>query len=894
MMRIAASLKMAFISLALLSWQESFANACAGQRMDISNSMMDAIDSALPCVNFMQELGNYPNSELDAMLRPVLQKGIYNELISRNIPEAECRSAAYSQKQRDSAEMERIYDEIEIRFRHYRGALASLRHERMVDEEIAAIQRQYANDGSGGRSSFAMSEVLRGARDEERDRKRDQLLARIPYGTEPRVAEALRRLDETLPADFPLSGDINAFKTAIYNAFSATVSDYNASVSHFRSLYRPTNCVRSVRPTEADAINYEGLASDPTSCPSGYTSTGGTYVYEEGTARALSLSGSYVNLSEQITNRNVAAEFIPVARSILACEADQYQVQRENLSSFTIVAGIGMAVPGLGPLVVGPIVGLVYAQQLYTSCFNTATGFRVVAEQSCAAGTGLQAASHAADSTNCGSDVLEAAGLLAFSGVGRALRDTERLLGIAGNSRMSAFASARAARTAGSTDDVARTTGAAGDTVRGGADEVASGGQDIVVTGSAGSTRAERAELLERAQRRERAIARAEADIPRATREGDRWRDRRDAALARAQRDIPEAQRIRRRPTPTVTDDNVDEVLEASLRDKDELDQLLRDLGVPNVAETHAAINGSAGGLEGFIRRNPNMTPQQQARLRALHSQLIEDRRELTRFETQRDLDRIQTREGGDATVERQLDCSAINRMWENPPFERGSGCQVVTFNAATDAYCACGGTGGAGNWVMPCAESRGRYRNMDRLLDVTATPVTSAMQLCRRIELPEGSTCIHGGLGPTMAGYGGGAQMLCNSHGAWYDGASNAGGGTRVQAMSREQGFDLPPITERSTVRRIAVVHNDEGVTDILFQVRQCLETSSNNMCSERQIAAIRRQYDEYVSTRPVLRDDPQHDLIDNYFRYAQGDMRLTPRGAFEEGSRRLPAASP
>ncbi|MES3036869.1 MAG: hypothetical protein V4736_03100, partial [Bdellovibrionota bacterium] len=97
----------------------------------------------------------------------------------------------------------------------------------------------------------------------------------------------------------------------------------------------------------------------------------------------------------------------------------------------------------------------------------------------------------------------------------------------------------------------------------------------------------------------------------------------------------------------------------------------------------------------------------------------------------------------------------------------------VVFTKRVSGQYCACGSQNLNGaKWIGACANSGVQYLTAERFADTRALPKSSLDGLtgsnCFRIAVPPKMRCWHGGLGPAMTGYGGGAQLLCE--GEWMD----------------------------------------------------------------------------------------------------------------------------
>jgi hypothetical protein len=222
------------------------------------------------------------------------------------------------------------------------------------------------------------------------------------------------------------------------------------------------------------------------------------------------------------------------------------------------------------------------------------------------------------------------------------------------------------------------------------------------------------------------------------------------------------------RSSPRLTDNEITRLEARSLRDKARLDELIssrvsRDANLIN--QELNAINAADGNINQFFVRNPGFTNQEQNRIRNLFTQLQRERAQLTRNRVRQDLDRV--READAADVD-EIDCNVLNTLNTEPAFHPGARCSRIKFNKDYEDYCSCGAAGRLGAWAAPCANAIDAYRSIPHVADISALPVASANNLdsgtCKRLRIRPGTVVFHGGLNPTMSGYGGGSQIFIPS----------------------------------------------------------------------------------------------------------------------------------
>lgn len=870
----------------------SLAEACPY----ITRPNLEAIDAALPCVNFTDVDGVNPNSSLQSDLRQDLRQGVYSDLVARNQMEAGCRASLISQKVNNSAEMERVYDEIADRFVHYRQAFRHLREAGARDQQLTDITINSTPRGEpGATAANGALRGMQGMRDSTRDAQRDQLIARIPYGNEPYVADAIRQLDIEMPENFPQNREqVNQFKQKILTAFGQTQRAYTASNQHFQSLWRETNCaiqtpqgvstlgrVIGAIPSEcpAEAPRAAGPLRNASewrtcNCPSGYTSVGGTYAQEDGTWRALSRSGSINSYAEDVNHP--IANLQGILRRTVTCNADRYAAEQEALSSFGIVAGVASLVPGIGPLVVVGVSSLVYGQQIMNACYGgQATGFRVVNGTSCTDGLGLQSAIQAADSTDCGAAVLNLVGATAFSGAvastRRVLSGAEGILGgridDAARVATSGFADAGGAG-ARTLDDAT----AAGTAARTG--ERATGGGTRRVTGTgagddAGRTAGRGADSADDAARAsdEAVDVLPTPDIPNVS-AAERARLQSSSLPDR----LPSNSRGRRlvednrtNPEVRLTDDQERLISEETFARKREIDELIGGRPGRDIHQDHAELNRYLEG-PGSYEENINryiqargFTGDRARRLRESVEILQRERTVLTRTRVNRDLDAARA---AGAEV-RTVPCGGVNSLNDTLAFHDRAKCSVIRFTRAVENYCACGGRGSLGSWAGPCAQAFEDYLTSDQLADRDALPGDSARGLreCRRIRIPANTVVVHGGLRPTMSGHGGAAQLFLPTRALAPRAPRGSAAGTppstarldETRAVREEElGISDADITGAPQIEAIAVapLHPSRELTEVFNAGRICRQNP--NGCSSTDVASFTDQFNRYARRHP------------------------------------------
>lgn len=878
-----------FVWIVILAAQQAHGEACPY----ILGDNYDALDAALPCVNFRNVPQQYRNTLATGQrhMRGALQHGIYTELVGSNLQESICRRDAYADKLNNAAEMERIFDDIAARFVHYRSNLRQLREASARDATLTRMS--YGPRGEPGETAArGASEGMLGLRDAARDRQRDQLISRIPYGFEPHIANAIRELDLDLPEDFPEGGaDVAEFRRKIYAAFRSTWEAYDASEKHFRSLERATHCVIERPPQPAETI-YRPEETAPRECPAGEEPRGTGFFQEEGTWRAFSQSGAIEALSTRINHPVPRTQ--QALRSTVTCEGDPYAQERANLSSANIIIGGVMFIPGVGPLIGIGMAAALYGDRIYRSCYQQATGFRVTAEQSCSAGVGLEAAVHAADTTDCGSDIFEGAMFLPFSGVTRSIGGIARTFGARGRSAtgyLSSFAD-DGARIAGSGADDAGRLGS------GGADEIAEVVDDtpIVVTGTRTRTRTRTrvADDVRRPAPAGRGGTRGAAETTEEA--GDTARA---GAQSRSERvSVSDADRTR---LSEFVDNNigVDDVRLSTADDralaqitydrKREIDELIGGRAGRDIHAEHAELNRylDRGDLDGYIR-NRSFGTERARQLREAVTALQRERTVLTRARVNADLATLRP----PRATTRSVECAAVNALNSNPAFHRGSRCSVVTFRETVENYCACGQAGGLGAWAGPCAEHFLDYLTPEELADRDALPERSArgLQDCKRIRIPAGTTVVHGGLNPTMSGHGGAAQIFIPSRAlaprvrngrvdsSRLDGATDALNTLGIPREAVVLADDAP----RIQVIAVAPLHPDPTVTRIFSDARAC---GGPGNCSQQDVNTFVVRFNLYRNQNPNQVTDLQRSQFDEWTQWLRGCRDIDVSGTSSYG---------
>jgi hypothetical protein len=841
----------------------------------VTDAQYSAIDRALPCVNFRLADENLRGSRF---LREAMRQGVYGELVQRNEIESSCKANAYASKVNNTQELDASTEEIAARFVHYRSAFRSLRDASRRDT-AATIE---GNGDCRSEACWSM-QAARGAqfsgREAERNRQRDQLIARIPYGFEPHVANAIKELDEQLPDNFPegaTQAQINLFRSKIREGFAETSRAYRASHEHFRSLWRATECVVQETPTRVRHISTPVETAGRT-CPAGQTPAGGSYLQEDGTWRALSQSGAVTSLAREL--RDPSPRFQSIIQNSLACNADPYAQHQANLSSFAIATGALALVPGVGLLVVTGISAYVYSQEVIHSCFGgQATGFRVTNGTSCSRGMGLESAIHSADSTDCGRDVLTAVGAVAFSG---AIGTTRRIL----SGAEGALGGATGAVVRNADNVVAASAGDAAVLADDATENV------IVVTGTRPRPRGGR-ETPSPGGRRSRSAA-ADADAPMPAGRGAA-RDRTPAAGGGAADDVGEtagaaaarngdeaaASAARRgdvsdasaaahvestTPSTRIVDRNIDnmdvrlnetelrQLSEETYARKREIDSIIGGRG-NDIHEEHRILNEflERNDIDGYIRAR-GLTGENARNLREQVQILQRERTVLTRARVNDD---IAAARANGAEV-RTVDCAPVNGLNSVTAFHAATRCHTIRFTRAVENYCSCGGRGALGAWAGPCAEAAGDYLTAGELADRDALPTDSARGLreCKRLRIPAGTVVVQGGLRPTMAGHGGAAQIYIpsrglaprrNASGGWDDARLES-----TESQRRALGISDSDVTAAPQVEVVAVapVHSSPELREIFNAGRECRIA---NACTQTEIRAFTDAFNRFDRRNP------------------------------------------
>jgi len=844
----------------------------------VTRAQYDAIDMALPCVNFRLADPNFQGSRF---LRESMRQGVYNELVQRNQIESNCKANAYAAKVNNNSDLESSTEEIASRFVHYRSAFRNLRDQSRSESEAVLRGRDCRSEACW--SNNAAQAARFSGNEAERNRQRDQLIARIPYGFEPHVANAIKELDEQLPDNFPegaTQAQINLFRSKIREGFAETSRAYRASNEHFASLFRATDCAVQETPTSVRHISLPEETA-PRSCPAGQTPVGGSYLQEDGTWRALSQSGAITSLAREMRSPG-SENFQNILQNSLNCNGDPYAQHQANLSSFAIATGALALVPGVGLLVVTGISAYVYSQEVIHSCFGgQATGFRVTDGTSCSRGMGLEGAVHSADSTDCGRDVLTAVGAVAFSG---AIGTTRRILsgaeGVLGGATGAAVRNADNI-VAATADDAARL--------------VDDAGEDVIVVTAPSRRRRTEAPDSGRGRRPGRS-ATADADAPpsggaavrdRTPPAGDRTPSggARGSSAADDVVDVSDA-RVTAAATPesggvphveTTTPstslverniDNIDVRLsETELRAlsnetyarKREIDGIIGGRG-NDIHEEQRILNEylERNDIEGYIRMRRAAAPEEFTETMAnnLRNQvriLQNERTVLTRARVNDDL--AAARANG-AEV-RTVDCAPVNGLNSVTAFHAATRCHTIRFTRAVENYCSCGGRGALGAWAGPCAEAAGDYLTAGELADRDALPTDSARGLreCKRLRIPAGTVVVQGGLRPTMAGHGGAAQIYIpsrglaprrNATGGWDDARLEA-----TETQRRALGISDADVTAAPQVEVVAVapVHSSPELREIFNAGRECRIA---NACTQTEIRAFTDAFNRFDRRNP------------------------------------------
>lgn len=867
--------------------EPALAEAGASNCPYVSREQYDAIDMALPCVNF--RLHN-PEFQGSRFLRESMRQGVYNELVQRNQLESSCKANAYAEKLNSDSQMDDAYEEIAARFVHYRPAFRSLREARQQDNAAVMEGRDCRSESCWSREAAEGAQFS--ARDAERNRQRDQLIARIPYGFEPHVADAIRQLDAQLPDNFPEGAtqeQINLFRSKLRDAFYETQRAYNASNEHFRSLFRATDCAVQETPTSIRHIAVpEELAGR--TCPAGQTPVGGSYLQEDGTWRALSQSGAITGLAREITSPS-DARFQSILQNSLNCNADPYAQRQANLSSFAIATGALALVPGVGLLVVTGISAYVYSQQVMHSCFGgQATGFRVVDGLACTQGMGLDGAVHSADSTDCGRDVLTAVGAVAFSGaVGttrRLLSGAEGVLGGAGTAAVRNADNVVGAATSDVASSGARVADDAGENV-------------IVVNGTRPQGRSGR-----RASDRRRP---RDAEAPSTTRRPETGDRTPTAGAASAADEVAEAGEARvagaaaagdAAPTPggrvpantssrRLVDQNIDNadvrlsedqmraLQEETFNRKADIDRIIGRQN-RNINDEHTALNEAldSGQLDRYIReRGLNAADARQ--LRESIEILQRERTVLTRARVNEDLD-VLAREGAEV---RTVPCDPVNGLNGTPAFHTAARCSVVRFRTAVENYCSCGARGSLGSWAGPCANALTDYLSGGQLADRDALPSASASALreCKRIRIPAGTTVVHGGLRPTFSGHGGAAQIFLPTRAF-----AARGDDTARLVASREArgrlGISDDAITGADEIEIVAVapVSPNRELTELFDAGRVCRQNP--NGCTRAETERFAEEYQRFTRANPGRVTNEERAQFQEWHDWIRGCRIISP----------------
>lgn len=421
-----------FAFLIILMMGENSAQATSSDLScaPIDRETFDAIDAAMPCINF-EDPSTYSVAGTPItrggplLLRPLLQKGVYQQVMRDNQTETECRRDKYRALKASPENTQQMLDAVKAGFLHYLPALRSL-----INDNVTDIQQSSMYVDDGGMAPPGLADRLTA-----RDNEMRQLASRVPFGFEPRISGKLYELARRFQPGFQNDpAQVAQFEQEIRSALDQTIQGYDQATTMIRGLWRaqtcvyrssgPSNCGRGdIRNQGANSAAYNcvhqyAMNNAPRACPAGQAEAGGFYVHSEDTSdsqtladitsleKAFSAAGSYTTVAQEVRARLGTHPLASQISHTLQCNADHYADEREGQEAISFIAAGAAAGPG------GAAVALIYlpfaAQSIINSCFRQTTGFLVANGRSCSENGNLVGdAIHAADSSDCGKNIID-------------------------------------------------------------------------------------------------------------------------------------------------------------------------------------------------------------------------------------------------------------------------------------------------------------------------------------------------------------------------------------------------------------------------------------------------------------------------------------------------------
>ncbi len=194
-------------------------NSCG----EVTPQNVSGLNRALPCVNY-----NGTDANNQAAWEST-QTIVFAELARRNRSESGCRIEFFGRAQTDPDFTDKITEKMIPQFLKIRGELRRLKNSISRNfEDLAQNLSRPANPEAAG-AIYAVAST----RDKDLNEKLRRLLATVPLGHEPEVAEFLIRADNELPQDFYKSVQgLGRFRNSLPAVFHETTKKYVENQSY--------------------------------------------------------------------------------------------------------------------------------------------------------------------------------------------------------------------------------------------------------------------------------------------------------------------------------------------------------------------------------------------------------------------------------------------------------------------------------------------------------------------------------------------------------------------------------------------------------------------------------------------------------------------------------------
>jgi hypothetical protein len=268
-------------------------------------------------------------------------------------------------------------------------------------------------------------------------------------------------------------------------------------------------------------------------------------------------------------------------------------------------------------------------------------------------------------------------------------------------------------------------------------------------------------------------------------------------------------------------------------------EQLQRNNLVPS--KYYACINnekdGCPNGLQDYLTTN-NISRDEAARLRTSANAAIKDRNSLAALKAQDDLRLL-----GNRVESRDYNCRRLNAVYTGA-FNTNVPCQQVKIKQEIKGeYCACGDGAKPGAYLSRCAANANEFLSASIFKDRLALPTNNQHSRCFRVTIPAGATCYNGGNGATLAGLGGGSQLLCSAAGLTDSARTRFKAAVARGEIGSGDIPDLPVIPGGLRVERWSPF--TENFPDVITAVNRCI--GSDNVCPKPD---VRRIYATYAAS--------------------------------------------